>query len=166
MKHFGTVRTFDGLTGIGSIRPEEGGRDLSFTGHAIIKRGEAAPVTGVRLSYHLGLSKGLACAIDLHSVLPRKNKARLESFSVFRTAAEEAMLQSDLAQWDEEGGQQLVPSEPTVTIVPPSVEDLQLTSEGRRTIDHTFIADGQHVIIPFLLTLFVGGIAATIAFLP
>jgi cold shock CspA family protein len=87
MKHFGIVQSFDEATGHGSIRPENGGRDLGFDRNGLSSDPVASPRPGVRLSYHL--KKGKVGAVDLHPAPAGPGSAR-KSFSIFRSAAEDA----------------------------------------------------------------------------
>jgi len=89
MKHFGIVQSFDEVAGHGSIRPEDGGRDLGFERSAMSWDRMVSPRPGVRLSYHLRAKKGEVIAVDL-CVSPAHCESTHKSFSVFRSAGEEA----------------------------------------------------------------------------
>ena len=54
MKHFGTVKSFDTVTGHGEIKPEVAGNDIRFETGAIMWDKKIAPVVGQRLSYDVG----------------------------------------------------------------------------------------------------------------
>lgn len=54
MKHFGTVNSFDAVTGSGQIKPETGGDDLRFEKSAVSWSDNASPTIGQRLSYDVG----------------------------------------------------------------------------------------------------------------
>jgi len=54
MKYFGTVKSFDTIKGLGEIKQEAGGDDLSFEKSAISWDKNVAPTVGQRLSYERG----------------------------------------------------------------------------------------------------------------
>lgn len=69
MKLFGTLKSFDVVQGIGSIKPETGGDDIRFENSAIQWNRAKSPQTDQRLSYELGTSKdGQPRALNLHTV--------------------------------------------------------------------------------------------------
>jgi cold shock CspA family protein len=88
VKHFGIVQSFDEATGYGSIRPENGGRNLGFERSAMSWDRMVSPRAGARLSYHLRVTNGKVSAVDLH-LSPACLGSMRKSFSVFRSAAEE-----------------------------------------------------------------------------
>jgi cold shock CspA family protein len=98
MKHFGTVQSFNETTGRGFIRPEDGSTDLGFDRSEMLWDPPVSPSPGVRLSYHLSGRSGHASAINLRTAAART------SFSIFRTAAEEAATRAEHDEWDNEGG--------------------------------------------------------------
>lgn len=104
MKHFGTVQSFNETTGHGFIRPENGGKDLGFERSEILSDPTVYPRPGVRLSYRLSGRNGEASAIDLQTVQSVPRRPQRKSFSVFRSAAEEASTKAQRDEWDNEGG--------------------------------------------------------------
>jgi CspA family cold shock protein len=54
MKYFGTVKSFDSAKGLGEIKQETGGDDLSFERSAISWDSNIEPKPGQRLSYDVG----------------------------------------------------------------------------------------------------------------
>ncbi len=104
MKHFGTIQSFNDVTGHGFIRPESGGKDLGFERSEILWDPMVSPRPGVRLSYRLSGRNGLSTAIDLQTVLPAPRPSVSRSFSMFRSAAEEAATTAEQHVWDNEGG--------------------------------------------------------------
>jgi cold shock CspA family protein len=103
MKHFGVVQSFDEPTGHGSIRPDNGGRDLAFERRAILSDQTVSPRSGVRLSYHLSGLHGRASAVDLQTVASLPKVSVRKSFSVFRSAAEEAATKLDHDNQEDQG---------------------------------------------------------------
>lgn len=104
MKHFGTVQSFNETTGHGFIRPENGGKDLGFERSEILWDPMVSPRPGVRLSYRLSGRNGEASAIDLQTVQSVPRRPQRKSFSVFRSAAEEASTKAQREEWENEGG--------------------------------------------------------------
>jgi cold shock CspA family protein len=104
MKHFGIVLSFDEATGHGSIRPENGGRDLGFDRNGLSWDPVASPRAGALLSYHLRTKKGKVDAIDLHPAPARPGSAR-KSFSIFRSAGEDAETNERQANSQDRAGQ-------------------------------------------------------------
>jgi len=70
MKYFGTVNSFDIDQGIGSIKPETGGENLTFEKSAFAwDAKESPPKTGQRLSYDVGTnSDKKPCALNLQTI--------------------------------------------------------------------------------------------------
>ena len=70
MKYFGTVNSFDVDKGLGSIKPETGGENLSFERSAFSWDIKAnPPKTGQRLSYDVGTnSDSKPCALNLETI--------------------------------------------------------------------------------------------------
>jgi cold shock CspA family protein len=69
MKLFGTVKSFDTITGNGEIKPEAGGDPLGFEKKAISWGTNSPPPTvGQRLSYEAGTSNNAPCALNLQTV--------------------------------------------------------------------------------------------------
>ena len=70
MKFFGTVNSFDIDKGLGSIKPETGGENLSFERSAFSWDIKAnPPKTGQRLSYDVGTnSERKPCALNLETI--------------------------------------------------------------------------------------------------
>jgi len=104
MKQFGTVQSFDETTGHGFIHPRNGGRDLSFDRSEILWDPMVSPAVGTRLSYRVSGRNGEASAIDLEMAAAVAKPSARKSFSVFRSAAEEAATTSEQHEWDNEGG--------------------------------------------------------------
>ena len=65
MKHFGTVESFDESKGLGFIKPETAGKNISFERSAISWENKTSPPVGKRLSYELSDSNGETRAIKL-----------------------------------------------------------------------------------------------------
>ena len=104
MTHFGTVQSFNETTGRGFIRPENGGRDLGFERSEMLWDPMVSPRPGVRLSYRLSGRNGEASAIDLRTALTAPTRPKRKSFSMFRSASEEAATKAQQDAWDNEGG--------------------------------------------------------------
>ena len=104
MKHFGTIQSFNETTGQGFIRPENGGRDLSFERCEILWEPMVSPRSGVRVSYRLSGRNGKASAIDLREAPAVAKATGRRSFSVFRSAAEEGATKAEQHELDNEGG--------------------------------------------------------------
>jgi CspA family cold shock protein len=70
MKNFGTLNSFDTDKGVGSIKPETGGENLSFERSAFSWDIKAnPPKTGQRLSYEVGTnSESKPCAVKLETI--------------------------------------------------------------------------------------------------
>jgi cold shock CspA family protein len=68
MKYFGTVKSFDEMTGHGLIVPETGGEDLRFAQGTGSWTGVAPPRPGQRLSYDLHHTNGLPNAVNLERI--------------------------------------------------------------------------------------------------
>jgi len=69
MKYFGTVKTFDTVTGLGEIKPEVAGNDLPFQRGAIAWDHKAEPTVGLRLSYDVGQGADRQpCALNLQTI--------------------------------------------------------------------------------------------------
>ena len=56
MKLFGTVKSFDTMSGNGEIKPEAGGEPIRFEKSAISWEKNTPPTVGQRLSYELDAS--------------------------------------------------------------------------------------------------------------
>jgi cold shock CspA family protein len=104
MKHFGRVQSFNETTGHGFIHPEDGGPDVGFERGEILWDPIASPAHGVRLSYRLSGRIGREAAIDLQRVPVSPRASARKSFTIFRSAAEEAAARAGLEGWDNEGG--------------------------------------------------------------
>jgi cold shock CspA family protein len=71
MKHFGKLRTYDGATGAGSIRPESSGAPIIFDKAAVSWRDGEVPQIGARLSYYIGNNlEGAPVALNLRPAEP------------------------------------------------------------------------------------------------
>jgi cold shock CspA family protein len=69
MKYFGTVKTFDTVTGHGEIKPEVAGNDLPFQRGAIAWDDKTEPTAGLRLSYDVGQGADRQpCALNLQTI--------------------------------------------------------------------------------------------------
>jgi cold shock CspA family protein len=69
MKYFGTVKTFDTITGHGEIKPEVAGSDLPFQRGAIAWDRTIEPTVGQRLSYDIGQGEDRQrCALNLQTI--------------------------------------------------------------------------------------------------
>ena len=69
MKYFGTVKTFDTVTGLGEIKPEVPGNDLPFQREAIAWDHKIEPTIGQRLSYDVGQGiDSQRCALNLQTI--------------------------------------------------------------------------------------------------
>ena len=68
MKHFGTVKSFDSVKGMGEIKPEAGGELIRFDKSAINWDKKAAPTVGQRLSYEAGKTDNQPRALNLQTV--------------------------------------------------------------------------------------------------
>jgi CspA family cold shock protein len=69
MKYFGTVKSFDSDKGLGTIKPETSGEELSFERSAISWGKENPPTAGQRLSYDVGQnSEQKPCAVNLQTI--------------------------------------------------------------------------------------------------
>jgi len=69
MKYFGTVKSFDQDKGLGTIKPEAAGEELTFERSAISWGKENPPTAGQRLSYDVGRnSEQKPCAINLQTI--------------------------------------------------------------------------------------------------
>lgn len=65
MKYFGTVKSFDEDKGLGSLKPETGGDELTFERSAISWDSPKTPAIGERLSYDKGVTNNQPCAMNL-----------------------------------------------------------------------------------------------------
>lgn len=148
MKHFGIVQSFDEATGHGSIRPENGGTDLGFQRSGMAWDRMVPARAGVRLSYQLAVRNGKASAVDLHPAPARRASPR-KSFTVFRSAAEEAETKARQDLLEDERRHLSAAAARVV----------------RTTIEHTFINDWRHVGLPAFFTALVVGAAFMVAFL-
>ena len=68
MKYFGTVKSFDEVTGHGLIAPEAGGDDLLFSRGSTSWNRVAPPRAGQRLAYDLHHTNGHPSAVNLAAV--------------------------------------------------------------------------------------------------
>jgi CspA family cold shock protein len=69
MKYFGTVKSFDTEKGLGMIKPEAAGEELSFERSAISWGKENPPTSGQRLSYDIGQDEQRKpCAVNLQTI--------------------------------------------------------------------------------------------------
>lgn len=69
MKYFGTVKTFDTVTGHGEIQPEVAGNNLRFERGAIAWDRTVDPTVGQRLSYDVGQGVDRQpCALNLQTI--------------------------------------------------------------------------------------------------
>jgi len=69
MKYFGTVKTFDPITGLGEIKPEVTGNDIRFERGAILWDRKIEPILGQRLSYDVGHGVDRQpCALNLQTI--------------------------------------------------------------------------------------------------
>ena len=69
MKYFGTVKSFDTVTGHGEIKPEVAGNDIRFETGAIMWDKKIAPTIGQRLSYDVGTGTDRQpCALNLQTI--------------------------------------------------------------------------------------------------
>ena len=63
MKRFGTVESFDSIKGLGLIKPEVAGTNISFETSAIAWENKTPPPVGQRLSYEVSEVNGATRAI-------------------------------------------------------------------------------------------------------
>jgi CspA family cold shock protein len=68
MKYFGTVKSFDSEKGLGTIKPETAGEELTFERSAISWGKENPPKEGQRLSYDVETKDHQARAINLQTI--------------------------------------------------------------------------------------------------
>ena len=68
MKYFGTVKSFDNEKGLGTIKPETTGEELSFERSAITWNKETPPTAGQRLSYDIETKDSRAHAVNLQTI--------------------------------------------------------------------------------------------------
>jgi CspA family cold shock protein len=68
MKHFGTVKNFDEVKGLGSIKAEEGGEELRFDRNAFSWTDKTMPKEGQRLSYDINSTDGRNTAVNLQTI--------------------------------------------------------------------------------------------------
>jgi CspA family cold shock protein len=68
MKYFGTVKSFDSDKGLGTIKPETSGEELSFERSAISWGKENPPKAGQRLSYDVETKDRHARAVNLQTI--------------------------------------------------------------------------------------------------
>ncbi len=68
MKYFGTVKSFDSEKGLGTIKPETTGEDLTFERSAITWNKETPPTAGQRLSYDIETKDNHARAVNLQTI--------------------------------------------------------------------------------------------------
>ena len=68
MKYFGTVKSFDSEKGLGTIKPETSGEDLTFERSAITWNKETPPTVGQRLSYDIETKDRQARAVHLQTI--------------------------------------------------------------------------------------------------
>jgi CspA family cold shock protein len=68
MKYFGTVKSFDSEKGLGTIKPETSGEELSFERSAISWGKENPPKAGQRLSYDVETKDRHARAVNLQTI--------------------------------------------------------------------------------------------------
>jgi cold shock CspA family protein len=65
---FGTIKNFDEIKGVGSIKPENGHTDLPFEKSAVNWGDAKTPKTDRRLSYEIGKNPdGTDCAVNLRA---------------------------------------------------------------------------------------------------
>ena len=103
MRHSGTVQSFDEASGHGSIRPDNGGCDLSFETSDLSLVGMNSPKVGSRLTYHLSGKEGHASAVNVRRVFSLPSGRRRMPFTIFRSAAEEAATKAAHDAMDNEG---------------------------------------------------------------
>jgi cold shock CspA family protein len=104
MRHSGIVHSFDQASGHGLIRPDNGGCDLGFESSDLSLIGIGVPDAGSRLSYHLSGKNGHASAVDVRRQLSIRKAPDCRTFTVFRSAAEEAATKVQQDSWENEGG--------------------------------------------------------------
>ena len=68
MKYFGTVKSFDSDKGLGTIKPETSGEELSFERSAISWGKENPPKAVQRLSYDVETKERQAHAVNLQTI--------------------------------------------------------------------------------------------------
>jgi CspA family cold shock protein len=68
MKYFGTVKSFDSEKGLGTIKPETSGEELTFERSAISWGKENPPTPGQRLSYDVETKDRQARAVNLQTI--------------------------------------------------------------------------------------------------
>lgn len=65
---FGTIKNFDEIKGVGSIKPDNGHIDLQFDKSAVSWGDATTPKVDRRLSYEIGKNKdGTDCAVNLRN---------------------------------------------------------------------------------------------------
>lgn len=139
MKHFGTVQSFNEKTGHGFIHPENGERDLSFERSEILGETMVSPTVGTRLSYRLGGRNGETCAIALRTASVVATPSERQSFSVFRSAVEEAATKAEQGERDSEGAH--MNSTSGLVVSTPGAElryKVILRHEGMPETEHAF----------------------------
>ena len=67
MKHFGTVKSYDSVKGLGEISPEVGSDLIRFDKSAIAWDKKTDPTIGQRLSYEAGSSNNQPRALNLQT---------------------------------------------------------------------------------------------------
>jgi cold shock CspA family protein len=68
MKYFGTVKSFDADKGLGTIKPETAGEELTFERSAISWGKESPPTAGQRLSYDIETKDRHVRAVNLQTI--------------------------------------------------------------------------------------------------
>jgi cold shock CspA family protein len=100
----GTVQSFDDASGYGSIRPDDGGSHVGFETTDPSLVGVGRPKVGTRLTYRLLWNRAGASVVDVRRVLTSPSRKRRETFTIFRSAAEEADASAAQDSMDNEGG--------------------------------------------------------------
>ena len=82
VKRSGTVESFDGASGHGSIRPDDGGSDVGFETSDLSVAGMGSPKVGSRLTYHLSGQDGDANAVDVRRILSPPSGKHRTTFTI------------------------------------------------------------------------------------
>jgi cold shock CspA family protein len=69
MRYFGTVNSFDGTRGHGSIQPERSREEIGFEKGPVIWRRSVDPTPGQRLSYEVAIRDGRMRAVRVRNIL-------------------------------------------------------------------------------------------------
>jgi len=108
VKRSGTVQSFDGASGCGLIRPDDGGSHIGFETTDLSLVGVGSPKVGTRLTYRLVWKRGGASVVDVRRVLTSPNRKRHKTVTISRSAAEESDASAAHDAMDNEGGFQRV----------------------------------------------------------